>query len=138
MIPEPSDLVEVHVESVQQGAEDKRYVVLAEVDGSRTVPIWIGPSEASSIAGHLQGVETERPTTHDLMSVALQRFDLTVTRAAVTHIDSQTFHARLHVHSGAREEVLDARPSDAISVALRTGAPIYASASLLHEPAATA
>src|SRR5215813_13002189 len=138
MIPEPSDLVEVRVESVQQGAEDRRYVVLAELDGSRTVPIWIGPSEASSIDGHLKGVDAQRPATHDLMSAALQRFDLTVTRAAVTHIDSQCFYARLHVRSGDREEVLDARPSDAISLALRTGAPIYASASLLQAPTATA
>lgn len=138
MIPEPSDLVEVRVESVQQGAENRQYVVLAEVDGRRTVPIWIGPSEASSIDGHLKGVEAQRPATHDLMSAALRRFDLTVTRAAVTHIDSQTFYARLHVRSGDRDEVLDARPSDAISLALRTGAPIYASASLLQAPAATA
>src|SRR5215472_18548007 len=95
MIPEPADMVEVQVEGVRQGAEDRRYVVLAEVDGSRTLPIWIGSSEASSIDGHLQGVEAQRPTTHDLMSVALQRFDLSVTRAAVTHIDSQVFYARL-------------------------------------------
>ncbi|HKF17281.1 MAG TPA: bifunctional nuclease domain-containing protein [Candidatus Dormibacteraeota bacterium] len=139
MIPEPSDVVEVRVESVQQGAEGRRHVVLAEVDGSRRVPIWIGPSEASSIDGHLKGVEAQRPTTYDLMSAALQRFDLTVTRATVTHIeDCQTFYARLHVRSGDREEVLDARPSDAVSLALRTGAPIYASASLLQAPEATA
>ena len=138
MIPEPSDLVEVRVESVEPGAEDRRYVVLAELDGSRRLPIWIGASEASSIDGHLKGVEAQRPATHDLMSAALQRFDLTVTRAAVTHIDSQTFYARLDVRSVDREEVLDARPSDAISLALRTGAPIYASASLLQAPAATA
>lgn len=138
MIPEPADMVEVRVEYVRQGAENKQYVVLAEVDGSRTVPIWIGPFEASSINGHLQGIEAQRPTTYDLMSVALRRFDLTVTRAAVTHIDSQIFYARLHMRSGDREEVLDARPSDAISLALWTGAPIYASASLLQAPAAPA
>jgi uncharacterized protein len=138
MIPEPSDLVEMNVESVQQGAENKQYVVLAEVHGSRNLPIWIGHSEASSIAGHLQGVEVERPMTHDLMSIALQRFELTVTQAVVTHIDSQMFYARLHLRSGDREEVLDARPSDAISLALRMGAPIYASGALLKAPAATA
>ena len=138
MIPEPSDMVNVRVKSVQQGEEERRYVVLAEVDGTRTLPIWIGALEASSIAGHLQGVEPQRPTPHDLMAVALRRFDLTVTRAAVTHVETQTFYARVHMRSGDREEVLDARPSDAISLALRTGAPIYVSASLLREPAATA
>jgi bifunctional DNase/RNase len=97
--------------------------------------IWVGVNEANAIAMKLQGVTPERPLTHDLMVAMLDAVDVRVDRIIISDLADETFHARLLlVGSDTRHEV-DARPSDAIALAVRIGAPIYATADVLDRAA---
>ncbi len=109
-------------------------VLLREIGGRRCLPIWIGAAEASAIAYAQQGVVPPRPLTHDLMVNLLGDLGHRLTRVRITALHEGAFHARLDVSSpaGAVAEV-DSRSSDAIALALRTGAPIMASEQLLDE-----
>jgi bifunctional DNase/RNase len=103
-------------------------VLLQEVGGAqRTLPIFIGPPEATAIAFALQGVTTSRPMTHDLMKDVLVALGVSVERVVITELRGGTFFAELHLAQGAsgRVEVISARPSDAIALAARLGAPIF-------------
>lgn len=101
-------------------------VLLQEVGGARrTLPIFIGPPEATAIAFALQGVTTSRPMTHDLMRDILVALGVTVERVVITELREGTFYAELHLTQGGRGEVISARPSDAIALAARLGTPIF-------------
>ncbi|HEY3286511.1 MAG TPA: bifunctional nuclease family protein [Gemmatimonadaceae bacterium] len=100
-------------------------VVLQEENGDRVLPIWIGRPEAESIAMQMNGVKRERPLTHDLCHALINGLGATLRRVQVTRLENSTFFAELHLARGGAPVIVDARPSDAIAIALRLDAPIY-------------
>ncbi len=107
-------------------------VVLQEKGGSRVLPIWIGPAEASAIAMELGGIKFARPLTHDLVKQVILGLGGELRKVLITAVHDSTYFAELHIYrSGHDVFQVDARPSDSIAVALRLGAPIFASESLL-------
>lgn len=108
-------------------------VLLKETDGERFLPIWIGAVEATSIAFALQGVETARPMTHDLMKDLLDSLAVDVERIVVTELRDGTFYAEILMNAGAGEVRVSSRPSDAIALAVRGGIPVYADEAVLDE-----
>src|SRR5215213_9514174 len=125
-------LNEMVVESVRVHMMSSQHVViLRDIVRERYLPIWIGPWEANAIAMRLQGVTPERPMTHDLFSQALVELGVTVKKIVVSDLADDTFRARLMLQLDGRELDLDARPSDAIALAVRTGVPIFATDAVL-------
>lgn len=110
-------------------------VLLKTALGNRFLPIWIGHPEAAAILAKLQDTETPRPMTHDLFSTALGELDASVVRISVVEMRDSTFFARVVLRRGGEEVELDARPSDAIALALRAKAPIYAADEVIAESA---
>lgn len=111
-------------------------VLLREKEGRhRTLPIFIGGPEATAIAFALDGVVTPRPMTHDLMRDLLGVLDTRLDRVVVTDLDEGTFYAELHLHSPGGDHVVSSRPSDAIALAIRVGAPVFAAESVVDEAA---
>ncbi len=107
-------------------------VVLHEEDGSRELPIWIGVNEARSIAARLGGETPPRPNTHDLTKRLVDRMAGKIRRVVVTDLSEGVYFARIHLTGGEGERFeVDARPSDAIALALRFGAPIFVHEGLL-------
>jgi bifunctional DNase/RNase len=105
-------------------------VLLREADGERYLPIWIGAVEATAIAFAQQGVVPPRPLTHDLLKDVLEATGNTLTEVRITEMSDGVFYARLVLGSGVE---VDARPSDSIALAIRTGARIVCSEELLDE-----
>jgi bifunctional DNase/RNase len=123
--PKPGD-VEVRVGVVGLDPRtDSPVVVLRERDGERSLPIWIGTAEARSIAIQLEELELPRPNTHDLAQRLLASLDARLDRTVVTDLQRGTYFAVMVVRTGDRQLEIDARPSDAIAIALRMGAPLY-------------
>jgi uncharacterized protein len=109
-------------------------VLLKEKDGPRYLPIWIGAVEATAIAFALQGVETPRPLTHDLIVDVLGGLAVELVAVHVTELRDGTFYAELHLVRDGEPHTISSRPSDAIAVASRLeGVPIYASESVMDE-----
>ena len=120
------------VESVRVHMLSSQHVViLREADTERYLPIWIGSWEAQSIAMRLQGVEAERPLTHDLLATMLTELGVSVRHIVVSDLADETFRARIVLISGGDDYEIDARPSDAIALAVRTSAPIFATEAVL-------
>jgi len=108
-------------------------ILLKTVEGSRFLPIWIGHPEATAILVHLRGAETPRPMTHDLLTETLKRLGANCIRVSIMELRDNTFHATITVATGDDEEIhIDARPSDAIAVAVRSRAPIFVSDDVLE------
>ena len=125
-------LHEMVVESVRVHMLSSQHVViLRDTENDRYLPIWIGPWEANAIAMRLQGLTPERPMTHDLFSQALSELGVTLKRIVVSDLAEDTFRARLMLQLDGRELNLDARPSDAIALAVRAGVPIFATDAVL-------
>lgn len=103
-------------------------VLLRELGGTRVVPIWIGAVEASAIAFALQGTPTARPLTHELMATLLEALGDELQRVEIVDVRDGIFYAELHFESGA---VVEARPSDSIALALRTGATVLVAEDVL-------
>ncbi len=110
-------------------------VLLRERGGERYLPIWIGAAEAAAIALSLQGVETPRPMTHDLMRNILQDLAVSVHRIVVTELRDSTFFASIQMQRGDDTYEISSRPSDAIALAVRLSTPIFASEDVLEEAA---
>src|SRR5260370_20305267 len=110
-------------------------VLLKTVDGNKFLPIWIGHPEAASILMKLQGAGTPRPMTHDLLSEILGELDVKCTQVSVTELRENTFYASITLSVSGRELEIDSRPSDAIALAVRCGAPIYAAEQGIPAPA---
>ena len=110
-------------------------VLLKTVDGNRFLPIWIGHPEAAAILMKLQGAGTPRPMTHDLLSDMLEQLDAKCERVSVTELRDNTFYASITVSIDGSELEIDSRPSDAIALAVRSGAPIYAAEEVISESA---
>lgn len=100
-------------------------VILKAEDGTRLLPIWIGLFEANAIAVEMEKIIAPRPMTHDLLKNMIELLDARVDRMVVDSLQENTFFASIYLRYDGRELRLDARPSDAIALALRTGAPIF-------------
>jgi uncharacterized protein len=108
-------------------------VILQEKDGDRILPIWIGRNDAEAIAAHLDGVQRERPMTHDLARALVVALGGELRRVNITRVQDGTFYAEMHLVHGQTMHVVDARPSDSIAIAVRLDAPIFAAEELLAE-----
>src|SRR5436190_7692750 len=130
------ELVEMVVESVRVHMLSSRHVViLKEVDRDRYLPIWIGPWEASAIAMKLQGLTPERPLTHDLFATTLDELGTRIDRVIISELADETFHARILLERDGRTVEVDARPSDALALAVRAGVRIFAADAVLEQAA---
>ena len=110
-------------------------VLLKTRDGNKFLPIWIGHPEAAAILMKLQGANTPRPMTHDLISEMLSELEVSCSRVAVTELRENTFYAEVTLQLNGREIPIDSRPSDALALAVRTGAPIFAAEDVITESA---
>jgi len=106
-------------------------VILKAEGGTRLLPIWIGLFEANAIAIEMEKIRTPRPMTHDLLKNLVELLDAKMERVVVDKLQENTFFASIYLRFGDQERRLDARPSDAIALALRSGAPIYVSHDVL-------
>jgi len=107
-------------------------VILSPEDDDRVLPIWIGHAEAWAIAMELSGVAAKRPLTHDLMKRAIEALEAKVARVEITELREQTFYAVVHLTHNGDGRQLDARPSDSIALALKTGCPIFVNSELFE------
>lgn len=125
-------MIEMSVESVRVHMLSTHHVViLRELERDRYLPIWIGPWEASAIAMKLQGQTPERPLTHDLFATVLDLLGASVREVIIAELADETFHARIVLETAGRPIEIDSRPSDALALAVRTGARIFAAETVL-------
>jgi hypothetical protein len=110
-------------------------VLLKTRDGNKFLPIWIGHPEAAAILMKLQGANTPRPMTHDLMDDMLEKLQIECTRVSVTELRENTFYASIQLRIDGKEVEIDSRPSDALALAVRTQAPIFAHEDVIAESA---
>jgi bifunctional DNase/RNase len=110
-------------------------VLLKTMEGNKFLPIWIGHPEAAAILIKLQGTKLPRPMTHDLLTNLIGRFEAEIARITVTELKDSTFYAKLTLLKDGAEIDIDSRPSDALALAVRTEAPIFASTELIVENA---
>jgi len=119
-------LVEMKVEGLLFDPRSNMYILLLkEIDGAGTLPIWIGKPEADSIALALGKVATPRPLTHDLVKNIVDGLRVKIIKIVVTEITDNTYYALIYLNDGKKETLIDSRPSDAVAVALRAGVPIF-------------
>ncbi len=110
-------------------------VLLKTADGNKFLPIWIGHAEAAAILMKLQSQAPPRPMTHDLLSDMLEQLEAQILRITVTELRENTFYAQITVQQDGSEVDIDSRPSDAIALAIRAEAPIYAADEVIEESA---
>ena len=110
-------------------------VLLKTAEGNKFLPIWIGHPEAAAILMKLQSQAPPRPMTHDLLSDMLEQLEAQVVRITVTELRENTFYAQITVQQDGREIEVDSRPSDAIALAIRAEAPIFAADRVIEESA---
>ena len=108
-------------------------VLLKTSDGNKFLPIWIGHSEAAAILVKLQNAATPRPMTHDLVTDVLGQLEAEVIAVTVTELRENTFYARITIQQNGSEIEIDSRPSDAIALAVRSGAKIFAADEVIEE-----
>lgn len=110
-------------------------VVLSDKENRRALPIWIGSSEASSIIRHMESIKTERPMTHDLICNLIKELNYKVEKIEINDVvNATTYFANIYLsNEEGKKHIIDSRPSDAISIALRTKAPIYVTANVIAE-----
>lgn len=108
-------------------------VILRDLENQLFLPIWIGISEAQAIASRIEGIDPPRPMTHDLLRSMVETLGAKVSKVVISDLKENTFFAALHVLQGDHEFVVDARPSDAIALALRVEAPIFVLQSVLDQ-----
>lgn len=126
----PMELVGVRVEIP---ANTPMVLLQEQVGEHRLLPIYIGTPEAASIHYALEGVEPPRPLTHDLFITVLERLGATLDRVVVTEVRDHTYYAELHLATADGTQTVSSRPSDAIALAVRCDAPMFASEQLLDE-----
>src|SRR6188768_643258 len=127
---------EMHIYGVSFDLGSKQPIVLLKTaEGNRFLPIWIGHPEAAAILMKLQGASTPRPMTHDLLFDMLGELEVACTRVSVTELRENTFYASITLSVNGREVEIDSRPSDALALAVRAGAPIFAAEDVITESA---
>ena len=131
-------LVRCFVESVRINlANNSRVVILKDSKIERYLLIWIGETESYAIASELQGAHYERPLTHDLLYTIIGRLGAEVTEIVINNLEGDVFYALITLQQGGTTLQIDARPSDAIALAVRAGAPIYVEEDVLSQAALT-
>ena len=127
---------EMHIYGVSFDLVGKQPIVLLKTaDGNKFLPIWIGHAEAAAILMKLQSQASPRPMTHDLVSDMLQQLGAQIVRITVTELRENTFYAQITVAQDGQELEVDSRPSDAIALAIRAEAPIFAADRVIEESA---
>ncbi len=130
---------EVRIYSLATTASDA-IVFLEEIGGIRLLPIWIGPTEGQAIAIKFSGIPLPRPFTHDLLLSVIKQTGYTVESVSIDTLRENTFYATIHLKNGTETKAIDSRPSDAIALAVRAGAPIlvaetvFAQSQVLNKP----
>jgi hypothetical protein len=126
-------MVEMHLVAVRVELPSNTPILLLQETGgaNRTLPIYIGASEAQAIAYALQGVVTPRPMTHDLMKDIVEELGVSVECVVITELRDRTFFAEIRLNAGTRRHSVSARPSDAVALAVRVNATIYAEEALV-------
>jgi bifunctional DNase/RNase len=131
-------LVRCFVESVRINlANNSRVVILKDSKIERYLLIWIGETESYAIASELQGAHYERPLTHDLLYTIVGRLGAEVTEIVINNLEGDVFYALITLQQGSTTLQIDARPSDAIALAVRAGAPIYVEEDVMAQAALT-
>jgi uncharacterized protein len=135
-VSDAGDLVEVVLDAVRAHVPTGQHVLLLrERAGERVLALWVGPFEANAAAMRLHDMAPARPLTHDLLAVLVERAGATVESVVITHQAEEVFYATVHLGFTGGPDKIDARPSDAINLALRTGAPVLVAARLMDESA---
>ena len=106
-------------------------ILLRDSEGHKVLPIWVGIYEANAIALQIENIATPRPMTHDLLRTVIQDLNGSVQKVVVCDLKENTFYALIYVEAGGETVAIDARPSDAIALALRTRAPIFVEESVI-------
>lgn len=126
-------MVEVKIEGLALDMTTNTPVVILSPEGiNKVLPIWIGHAEAWVIAMELSGVGSKRPLTHDLIKKVITAFNAQVDRVEITELREQTFFALIHLVNDNQTWKIDARPSDSIALALKTGSKIYVNEELFE------
>ncbi len=110
---------------IMDPASNTPIILLKIVDDDRTIPIWIGLLEATSIASAIQNIEFDRPMTHDLFKNFTDVLNINVSKVEVNDLKDNTYYATIHFASQEKAFTMDSRPSDAIAIAVRLHAPIF-------------
>ncbi|WP_307486448.1 bifunctional nuclease family protein [Microbacterium trichothecenolyticum] len=130
-------MIRVRVVGVALDPAQQHVILLKPVDtsvsGDLVLPVWIGGQEAMSILVAIEGTGSPRPLAHDLTTAMLGELSASVERVEVTHLDAGTFHARVHLDTPAGPRIFDARPSDAIALAARSGGSIWVAEAVFDE-----
>ncbi len=127
-------MIEMSIDSIRVSLMNyQRVVILKEKIAKRYLPIWIGPAEADAIAVKLQGVTVPRPLTHDLLNSVIDSLGAAIDSIIVSDLKSDTFYAKIILNVDGRQLEIDSRPSDALALAVRTDAPIFAEEAVLDK-----
>ncbi len=130
----PADPIRMQVKGLMlDPSSNLPIVILRDEDEDIFLPIWIGVFEANAIALRIEGVETPRPMTHDLMRTFLSDLGVTLDKVLICDLKENTFYAEIHLTTGERSFAVDSRPSDALALALRAEAPIFVRRSVLEK-----
>ena len=109
------------------------FIILKEIEGNQSLPIWIGLLEATAIASEIEGVKFSRPMTHDLLKNFMDKTDIKVNKIEICDLRDNTYYALIQLTSRGKALSIDSRPSDAIAIALRAKAPIFVSDEVLKK-----
>jgi len=117
---------------------NEQVIVLREKEGTRFLPVVIGIAEVNAIKLKLSGIKPPRPLTHDLLVNVVESLGAKIEKVCIDKLEANTFYAKLHLRrNGDGETVVDARPSDSIAIALRTGVPIYVAEEVIGQVGVT-
>lgn len=133
-------MIEVRISSLAVDPRTNQPVLILrpleeEPGHSRVLPIWIGQPEATAILLAIEGVELPRPLTHDLLKNVIESLDAYIERIEITRVEEGTFYAALVLRAEERTLAIDARPSDSIALAVRTGAPVFVADDVMESAA---
>ena len=129
-------MLELSIDSIRVSPMNyQRVVILKDKESDRYLPIWIGPAEADAIAVKLQDLSVPRPLTHDLLLTVLEALGGAVKHILVDNLENDTFYAKIAIDLGGEIKEIDSRPSDAMALAVRTQAPIYATEEVMEKAA---
>jgi hypothetical protein len=127
-------MIEVTIDSIRVSLMSQhRIVVLKEEGGTRFLPIWIGPFEADAITLQLQGIDAPRPLTHDLLKTLIETLGGEVLHIVISHLEKNTYYARIVLDVDGDTVEVDSRPSDAIALGVRVSAPIYVAEEVMDQ-----
>lgn len=126
--------IQMHVNTVLFDSRNNSYiVVLKDETGKKLLPIWIGAAEGNSIALAMSNVKASRPMTHDLIAAIFDRLEIEIARVVISDLLENTFYASLYLLHSGKEFHIDARPSDAIAIAIRIGSPVFVEEEVLNK-----